>query len=109
MLAMVDFLVDSPVARHTPERIEGMEAHVPAHFGAEVLSAIGPLCRARELTREEVEARVELTAEARSDDISLPRSSKVPGGFITTSDWWTPSTSSWLANWMQRSSQPTLG
>lgn len=62
---MVDFLVDSPVARHTPERIEGMEAHVPAHFDAEVLSAIGRLCRARKLIREEVEQRVELTADLR--------------------------------------------
>lgn len=62
--AMVDLLVDSPVARHIAQRIEGTEAHVPAHFDAEVLSALGRLYRARKLTREEVDQRVELTSEA---------------------------------------------
>ncbi|HVA43589.1 MAG TPA: type II toxin-antitoxin system VapC family toxin, partial [Acidimicrobiales bacterium] len=38
------------------ERIDGEDLHVPGHFDAEVLSALGRLHRANELTASEVEA-----------------------------------------------------
>lgn len=61
---VVDYLVNSPLAGRIADRIEGAEVNVPAHFDAEVLSALGRLHRGGELTELEVEARVTLTAEA---------------------------------------------
>lgn len=61
---MVDYLVDSPLADRIADRIEGAVVNVPAHFDAEVITALGRLHRAGELTEKEVEARVALTAEA---------------------------------------------
>lgn len=61
---MVDYLVHSPLAGRIADRIEGAEVNVPAHFDAEVLSALGRLHRGGELTEPEVEARVALTAQA---------------------------------------------
>lgn len=62
--AMVDYLVDSPLADRIADRIGDAVVNVPAHFDAEVLSALGRLHRAGELTEKDVEARVALTAEA---------------------------------------------
>jgi predicted nucleic acid-binding protein len=62
--AMVDYLVDSPLAARVAERIADNEIFVPAHFDAEVLSALGRLQRGGELSEAEVEARVALTAHA---------------------------------------------
>ena len=62
--AMVDYLVDSPLADQIAERIADNEILVPAHFDAEVLSALGRLQRGGALSEAEVEARVELTAQA---------------------------------------------
>lgn len=62
--AMVDYLVDSPLAARVAERIANNEILVPAHFDAEVLSALGRLHRGGELSEAEVEARVALTAQA---------------------------------------------
>lgn len=62
--AMVDYLVDSPLAELVADRIKDSEVNVPAHFDAEVLSALGRLQRAGKLTETEVEQRVELTARA---------------------------------------------
>lgn len=61
---MVDYLVNSPLADKIADRIEGAAVDVPAHFDADVLSALGQLHRAGELTEKEVETRVALTAEA---------------------------------------------
>lgn len=61
---MVDYLVNSPLGDRIADRIEGAVVNVPAHFDAEVLSTLGRLHRAGELTEKEVEARVTLTAEA---------------------------------------------
>lgn len=61
---MVDYLVDSPLATPIRERTNSSDVHVPAHFDADVLSALGRLHRAEELTEVEVEERVKLTAEA---------------------------------------------
>jgi len=62
--AMVDYLVDSPLAARVAERIADSEILVPAHFDAEVLSALGRLHRGGELCEGDVEARVALTARA---------------------------------------------
>lgn len=62
--AMVDYLVDSPLAPRVAERIADSEILVPAHFDAEVLSALGRLHRGGELNEAEVDARVALTAQA---------------------------------------------
>ena len=61
---MVDYLVDSPLADLVADRISESEVNVPAHFDAEVLSALGRLHRADKLNETEVQQRVELTAEA---------------------------------------------
>lgn len=61
---MVDYLVDSPLAAHVANRIAGNEILVPAHFDAEVLSALGRLHRGGELSEAQVERRVALTAQA---------------------------------------------
>ena len=62
--AMVDYLVDSPLAVRLAARIEGADINVPAHFDAEVLSALGRLQRGGQLTETDVEQRVALTAQA---------------------------------------------
>ncbi len=62
--AMVDYLVDSPLAGLVADRIKDSEVNVPAHFDAEVLSALGRLQRGGDLTENEVEQRVDLTAQA---------------------------------------------
>lgn len=62
--AMVDYLVDSPLAARVADRIRDSEVLVPAHFDAEVLSALGRLQRGGELSEAQVEARVALTAQA---------------------------------------------
>jgi len=61
---MVDYLVGSPLANRIGERIENAEVNVPAHFDAEVLSALGRLHRDGDLSDVEVEERLALTAEA---------------------------------------------
>jgi predicted nucleic acid-binding protein len=62
--AMVDYLVGSPLAQHVAERLRDAEVSVPAHFDAEVLSALGRLHRGGDLSELEVEERVALTAQA---------------------------------------------
>lgn len=62
--AIVDYLVDSPLAHRVAQRIQDSEISVPAHFDAEVLSALGRLHRGGDLSETEVDERVALTAEA---------------------------------------------
>jgi predicted nucleic acid-binding protein len=62
--AMVDYLVDSPLATRVADRITDNEISVPAHFEAEVLSALGRLQRGGELSEAQIEVRVTLTAQA---------------------------------------------
>lgn len=61
---MVDYLVDSPLAARVADRIRDSEIFVPAHFDAEVLSALGRLQRGGDLSEAQVEARIGLTAQA---------------------------------------------
>lgn len=62
--AMVDYLVASPLAQRVATRLEDAEVNVPAHFDAEVLSALGRLQRGGDLSELEVQERVALTAQA---------------------------------------------
>jgi predicted nucleic acid-binding protein len=62
--AMVDLLVGSGLAFSVEERLRGHELHVPAHFDAEVLSALGRLQRAGEMTVRQVTARLQRVAAA---------------------------------------------
>ncbi len=62
--AMVDFLVDTTIGKQVTDRLDATDVHVPAHFDAEVISALGRLHRAGKLSEQEVEKRVVLTAEA---------------------------------------------
>ncbi|HEY6634237.1 MAG TPA: type II toxin-antitoxin system VapC family toxin [Acidimicrobiia bacterium] len=62
--AMVDYLVGSPLAGRVAERITDNEIFVPAHFDAEVLSALGRLQRGGVLSEAQVEERLALTAQA---------------------------------------------
>lgn len=61
---MVDYLVDSPLAPRVADRIRDREIFVPAHFDAEILSALGRLQRSGELSEGQVEERLALTAQA---------------------------------------------
>jgi predicted nucleic acid-binding protein len=51
--AMVDLLAGQSSARPIRRRLEGAAIHVPAHFDVEVLSAVGRLCRAGQLTDDD--------------------------------------------------------
>lgn len=62
--AMVDYLVNSPLASRVAARIEGSDINVPAHFDAEVLSALGRLQCGGHLGEVDVAERVALTAHA---------------------------------------------
>jgi predicted nucleic acid-binding protein len=62
--AMVDLLVGSSLAGTIQARLQGCELHVPGHFDAEVLSALGTLHRAGELTARQAADRVELVASS---------------------------------------------
>jgi predicted nucleic acid-binding protein len=57
--AMVDMLAGTPVSAAVRERLRGHELHAPAHFDAEVLSALGRLQRAGRLTEGQVRTRLD--------------------------------------------------
>ncbi|NOX22290.1 MAG: type II toxin-antitoxin system VapC family toxin [Actinobacteria bacterium] len=61
---MVDLLVGSPSAGAIRDRLRGRELHAPAHFDAEVLSALGRLHRGSHLSAHQVAARVQRLADA---------------------------------------------
>jgi predicted nucleic acid-binding protein len=56
--AMVDLLLGAAVGAAVAERIHGELAHAPAHFDAEVLSALGRLHRAGLLSAPQVGSRL---------------------------------------------------
>jgi len=60
--AMVDLLVGSSLAGSIEGHLHDSEVHAPGHFDAEVLSALGRLHRARQLTARQVTDRVDLVA-----------------------------------------------
>ena len=61
---MVDLLVGSPIATAVEDRLRGHELHVPAHFDAEVLSALGRLQRDGQLTIRQVTSRLQRVSAA---------------------------------------------
>jgi len=62
--AMVDLLVGSPQSALIQGRLRGSEIHVPAHFDAEVFSALGRLQRSGHLTTRQVSSRVKRLSAA---------------------------------------------
>ena len=62
--AMVTLLIGGSAATTVARRIEGTEVHVPAHFDAEVLSALGRLQRAGALSIAQVADRLDMLAAA---------------------------------------------
>jgi predicted nucleic acid-binding protein len=62
--AMVDLLVGSDHAPSIEARLHDAELHAPGHFDAEVLSALGRLHRASQLTTRQVTERVHLIASS---------------------------------------------
>ncbi|HEX9643976.1 MAG TPA: type II toxin-antitoxin system VapC family toxin [Acidimicrobiia bacterium] len=62
--AMVDLIVRSPLAPSVAKRLRGHELHAPAHFDAEVLSALGRLQRSGDMSARQVSARLGRIADA---------------------------------------------
>jgi predicted nucleic acid-binding protein len=60
--AAVDLLAGTTLAAATARRLRGTALHVPAHFGAEVLSALGRLHRADALDDDEAGAALDRLA-----------------------------------------------
>jgi predicted nucleic acid-binding protein len=60
--AILDVLARTPLAEAVTERLRDASWHAPAHFDAEILSALGRLARAGQLHDAEVEARLPLIA-----------------------------------------------
>lgn len=69
---MVDLLVGSPVSPAVRERLRARELHAPAHFDAEVLSALGRLHRAGHLSDHQAKTRLDRLAAAPLDRHRLP-------------------------------------
>ena len=61
---MVDLLVGTDLASSIETHLHDSEVHAPAHFDAEVLSALGRLHRASHLTTRQVTDRVDLVASS---------------------------------------------
>ena len=70
--AFVDVLVGSDLAGPVTERLRGRRLVAPAHFDAEVLSALGRLARGGALSDRHVADRLRRTAAApvRRDDVA---------------------------------------
>jgi predicted nucleic acid-binding protein len=62
--AMVDLLAGTTRAEHVATKLMGATMHAPAHFDAEVLSALGRLHRAGHLTPRAVATRLTKLATA---------------------------------------------
>jgi predicted nucleic acid-binding protein len=61
---MVDLLVGSSIAPAAQHRLRGHELHVPAHFDAQILSALGRLQRDGQLTVRQVTTRLQRVSAA---------------------------------------------
>ncbi len=62
--ALTDLLLDGDLGRAVAARVSGHALHGPAHLDAEVLSALGRLHRAGELSEVAVVSRLERLATA---------------------------------------------
>jgi len=56
--AMVDLLLGTELSNSVAERLRGQQLHAPAHFDAEVLSALGRLHRGGQLSARQVSTRL---------------------------------------------------
>lgn len=65
--AMVDLLVGTATAQAVEARLRGHALHAPAHFDAEVLSALGRLHRGGHLSPRQVKTRIDRLAAAPVD------------------------------------------
>ena len=70
--AFVDVLISAPAARPVTERLRGHRLHAPAHFDAEVLSALGRLARAGALSDDQVDVRLARLSTAPLHRHALP-------------------------------------
>jgi predicted nucleic acid-binding protein len=70
--AMVDALIGTPVGPAVIARLRGHRLHAPAHFDAEVLSALGRLQRAGALSERQVRDRLGRLAAAPVQRHPLP-------------------------------------
>jgi predicted nucleic acid-binding protein len=70
--AIVDLLLGNELGAAVRRRLAGHALHAPAHLDAEVLSALGRLHRAGDLTADDVESRLHAlaTAPIRRHDVS---------------------------------------
>jgi predicted nucleic acid-binding protein len=62
--AMVDLLVGSDQASTIRAHLRDSEVHAPGHFDAEVLTALGRLHRASQLTTRQATNRIDLVASS---------------------------------------------
>lgn len=62
--AMVDLLVGSPLTVPIEGHLRGHELHAPAHFDAEVLSAVGRLQRNGDMTARQASISIQRVAAA---------------------------------------------
>ena len=62
--AFVDVLIGAPAAVPAVDRFRGNRLHAPAHFDAEILSALGRLSRAGALSDGQVDERLRRLAAA---------------------------------------------
>jgi len=62
--AMVDLLIGQPLGQAVANRIDGVTIHAPAHFDAEILSALGRLNRAGAVSAHRVGVYLALLADA---------------------------------------------
>lgn len=61
---MVDLLVGTPLASPIEARLRGCSLHTPAHFDAEVLSALGRLQRSGQMSVRQAPSRISRVASA---------------------------------------------
>jgi len=71
--AIVELLLETPATEPIRRRIRGNELHAPAHFDAEVLSALGRMHRGDRLSADDVSARLELLQDLPIRRHQLPR------------------------------------
>lgn len=69
---MVDLLVGSPPAHAIGDRLRGSQVHVPAHFDAEVLSALGRLVRAGKFSARQAADRLRRLQRFPAERQALP-------------------------------------
>jgi predicted nucleic acid-binding protein len=70
--AVVDLLLGTDLAVAVEYRLRGRELHAPAHLDAEVLSALGRLHRAGQLSEDEVTERLDIVSASPIERHELP-------------------------------------